>query len=309
MAKRKKKKALVAPPTILAVAIGPQASHTFTSMTDPALDTVRPYIKGLVYRLFTRGKRIGTDYTVDYRQVSNPATLFGGMPNPNIVFCMSRTVAEAASAKYPEGAQIPIVAIVSSPSDFNNNRNVFGISGQRAQKGRDYYNKFQDAVPTLKMAGQKVYVLTKKDYPPTQMAFASLPSSPDIVEVKVSNLAEIEAAIPTMTPGGLLVLPADLFFGNAARIIELAQAQKLPDFWPVTDWVKSTLPSALGGYGVPQLMCGQILGDRVFEFWTQGWPNQRFTNVSSTDFVWMASVSAAIARDVALDMPPGMIVV
>jgi hypothetical protein len=214
----------------------------------------------------------------------------------------------AASAKYPEAAQIPIVAIVSSPSDFNNNRNVFGISGQQAQKGRDYYNKFLDAVPTLKMAGQ-IYVLTKKDYPPTQMAFASLPNSPDIVEVKVSNLGEIATAIPNMTPGGLLVLPADLFFANAPRIIELAQAQKLPDFWPVTDWVKSALPSALAGYGVPQLMCGQMLGDRVFEYWTQGWPNQRFTVVNPPDFVWMASVSAAIAREVALDMPPGMIVV
>ena len=293
MAKKKKTRAaskrksnLLAPKTVLAVAIGlPANSHTFNSMTDPALDSVRPYIKGLIYKLFTKGQKIGSDYIVEYKEVVDATAFFNGVTSsPDLIFCMSRTVLEAASAKFPESAQIPIVGIVSTPADFNNNRNVFGISGQRAQKGKQYYDNFLDTVPLLKSAGQKLYVLTKKDYPPTERAFAALPNSPNIVEVKVSSLAEIEAAIPTMTPGGLLILPADLFFGCAARIIELAQAQKLPDFWPVTDWVKPTLPSALAGYGVPQLMCGEMLAERIADYWAQGWPNQRFTVVNRFRF-------------------------
>jgi hypothetical protein len=305
----KKKPNLLSQQTVLAVAIGPQASsHTFNSMTDPALDTVRPYIKGLIYKLFTKGKKIGTDYIVDYREVVNATSFFNGLStNPDLIFCMSRTVLAAASAKFPESAQIPIVGIVSTPADFNNNRNVFGISGLRAQKGRQYYDNFLDTVPLLKSAGQKMYVLTKNNYPPTEKAFAALPNSPDIVEVKVSTVAEIEAAIPTMTPGGLLILPADLFFGCAPRIIELAKAQKLPDFWPVTDWVKPTLPSALAGYGVPQLACGEMLAERIADYWAQGWPNQRFTVVNDSDFVWMASVAAAIDRETTIDMHTGLI--
>jgi hypothetical protein len=307
----KKKSNLLTAQTILAVAIGPvpqDSNHVFTSPNDPVLDTVRPYIKGLIYRLSTKGKMIGSDYTVDYWEVVDPAAYYNNLTTtPDLIFCMSRTVVEAASARFPESARIPIVGIVSSPADFNSNRNVFGISGQRAQKGRQYYERFLDTVPKLKNAGQKIYVLTKKDYPPTERAFAALPNSPDIVETKVSSLAEIEAAIPRMTPGGLLVLPADLFFGNAFRIIELAKIQKLPDFWPVTDSVKPSLPSALAGYGVPQLMCGEMLADKIADYWTQGWPNQRFEVVNDSDFVWMSSIAAAVARDVQIDMHPGLI--
>jgi hypothetical protein len=325
MAKRKRKKTpaavrkkpkLLTSKTILAVAIGSQAyNHTFDSMTDSALDTVRPYIKGLIYKLSTKGNVIGSDYTIKYWEVVDATAFFSGLTDvPDLVFCMSRTVLAAASAKFPESAQIPIVGIVSTPADFRANRNVFGISGQRAQKGREYYDKFLDTVPHLRNAGQKLYVLTKKNYPPTDRAFAALPttSPPTIEEVAVSSLAEIEAAIPNMTPGGLLVLPADLFFGNAPRIIELAQAQKLPDFWPVTDWVRPslptpTLPSALAGYGVPQLMCGEMLAEKIADYWSQGWPNTRFRIVNDSDFVWMASIAAAIKREVSIEMAPGLI--
>jgi hypothetical protein len=315
MAKKKtpaaKKKILSAHGKILAVAIGhPQNNQEFKSLNDPKLDTVRPYVKGLIYGLsIVKRKEIGdaNDYTVDYREVEDATAFFNNLtPKPSLVFCMSRTVVEAASAKFPEAAGVPIVGIVSSPGDFNNNRNVFGISAQRSQKGRQYYDKFLDTVPHLKTPGQKIYVLNKKDYPPTEKAFAALPNSPDIVEIKVSSLTEIEAEIPKMTPGGLLILPADLFFGNAARIIELARSQKLPDFWPVTDWVKPTLPSALGGYGVPQLMCGELLADKIADYWDHSWPNQRFDVVDDAE-VWMASIAAAIQLDVAIAMPRGLI--
>jgi hypothetical protein len=296
--------------TILAVAVGSTASHhTFTSMDDAALNTVRPYIKGLVYRLFTRGKNIGTDYTIDYQEVVDPTAFFSGLAaTPELVFCMSRTVVQAASAKYPQNTGVPIVGIVSNPSDFNNNNNVFGISGQRAQKGRQYYDKFLDTVPILKTAGQKVFVLTKKNYKPTDEAFSALPNSPNIVRVNVSNFGEIAAGIPAGTPGGILVLPADLFFADAPKIIKLADDRKLPDFWPVTDWVKPALPSALAGYGVPQLMCGEMLGDRIADYWAQGGvPRPPFDVVNDSNFVWMASISAAIARKVAIDKPSGLI--
>jgi hypothetical protein len=278
-------------------------------MDDAALNTVRPYIKGLVYRLFTREKNIGTDYTIDYQEVVDPTAFFSGLAaTPELVFCMSRTVVQAASAKYPQNTGVPIVGIVSNPSDFNNNNNVFGISGQRAQKGRQYYDKFLDTVPILKTAGQKVFVLTKKNYKPTDEAFQALPNSPNIVRVNVSNFGEIAAGIPANTPGGILVLPADLFFADAPQIIKLAHDRKLPDFWPVTDWVKPALPSALAGYGVPQLMCGEMLGDRIADYWAQGGvPSPPFKVVNDSDFVWMASISAAIARNVAIDKPSGLI--
>jgi hypothetical protein len=298
--------------TILAVAVGSQAnSHTFTSMDDAVLNTVRPYVKGLVYKLFTKGKIIGTHYIIKYEEVVDPTAFFSGLAGaPELIFCMSRTVLQAASTKYPQNTGVPIVGIVSNPSDFNNNNKVFGISGQRAQKGRQYYDKFVDTVPILKTAGQKLFVLTKKNYKPTDEAFSDLPNFPNpaIVRVNVSSFGEIAAGIPADTPGGILVLPADLFFADAPKIIKLADDRKLPDFWPVTDWVKPALPSALAGYGVPQLMCGEMLGDRIADYWAQGGvPNPPFKVVNDSDFVWMASVSASIARKVAIDNPSGLI--
>jgi hypothetical protein len=72
----------------------------------------------------------------------------------------------------------------------------------------------------------------------------------------------------------------------------------LPDFWPVTDWVRHSnnpTKSAFGGYGVPQALCGELLADRIAFVWTNGsMPNPKFIKVdTNSDVVWAVSDAAA----------------
>ena len=137
--------------------------------------------------------------------------------------------------------------------------NICGISGERHQIGRDYYDKLLATIPNL----EKVYVLHKDNYPPSVKALAKIQTGShpaSVVPVPVGSPygdADIRNAINGITgtaSSALLVLPADSFFGSANNIIALAHAKSLPDFWPVTDWVRhsAAAASAVGGYGFPQ---------------------------------------------------------
>jgi len=108
-----------------------------------------------------------------------------------------------------------------------------------------------------------------------------------------------------------VILPADWFFAKPNEIIDAAQEKELPDFWPTSDWVKQDGTGALAGYGVSQLMSGELLGERINEYWVdkpdypkddkEKWPK------AEDDVIWMASVSAANARKVLLGKKKGLV--
>ena len=302
------KRKVAAVKTILAVAIANTAtSKTISDSTPASLAGVRPYIKGLIQRLNIRGYEIGPHYVIAYRE-SPPAGLDAIFPTtlpanpPDAVLCMSKTVLDKVSSRTAWDT-VKIAGIVSVPL---NRPNVCGIDGQRQQIGRDYYDKLLAALPSLQQsAANRVHVLHVPGYPPSDESLRQINQGPRPVPVNVVSVADptdanIIAAINAITaPGALLVLPVDTFFGSAPAIIAAARAKFLPDFWPVTDWVRhvntTTSRSAVGGYGVPQVLCGELLADRIAHVWTNGsMPNPAFIRVNTRDdVVWAVSDAAA----------------
>ena len=301
------KRQVAAVKTILAVAIANTAmSKTISNSSSASLAGVRPYIKGLIQRLDIRGYEIGPHYVIDYRET--PATgLDAIFPTtlpanpPDAVLCMSKTVLDKVSGTAAWDS-VTIAGIVSVPL---NKPNVCGVDGQRQQIGRDYYDKLLAALPSLALsAANRVHVLNVPGYPPSVDSLRRIEQGPTPVTVNRVSVASptdanIIAAINAIAePGALIVLPVDTFFGSAQTIINTARAKSLPDFWPVTDWVRHSnnpTKSAFGGYGVPQALCGELLADRIAFVWTNGsMPNPKFIPVSTTaDVVWAVSDAAA----------------
>lgn len=109
--------------------------------------------------------------------------------------------------------------------------------------------------------------------------------------------------------GGVLVLPADLFFANGDAIITLVQQteigsstlQKLPTFFFAPDWVRATATgkvSAFGAFGVSQLTCGANLAQTVSGLLknpsgTSWHKAQQPSNGSIGDFTWTVNTTVA----------------
>jgi hypothetical protein len=323
-----KKKRVTTPYTILAVAIG---ESLFTSPTlinsDPAPSGVRPYIQGLINGLSYNKYTIGTDYSIDYWEcpASQLDTFFQSSPFQNLtastsVFCMSTRVVTSA-LKYLNN--IPIVGIVSDYGGYTA-PNLCGFSAKRFQSALDCYNNFLATVSGL----TTIYVLHDKDYPPSVKALATLPNIPPAQQVDVREKVNgvhndikkqlDNAGIPPRT-GGLLVLPIDRCFGAADNIINAwACSNSVPTFWPVTDWVESTAyPSALGGYGVDQELCGYRMADKLAYIWSHGgtMPPKLFADcvpglkANGGDFSFTASLNVAQKIGVKLGSPPGLNVI
>ena len=70
----------------------------------------------------------------------------------------------------------------------------------------------------------------------------------------------------------------------------------------------SPTKSAVGGYGVPQALCGELLADRIAFIWTNGsMPNPAFIRVNTRDdVVWAVSDAAATDAGVATANVPGL---
>lgn len=320
MEEKAPKRKAAAVKTILAVAIANTATSRTISDSRPAsLAGVRPYITGLIQRLDIRGYEIGPHYVIAYRE-SPAAGLDAIFPAvlpanpPDAVLCMSKTVLDKVS-NTAAWDTVKIAGIVSVPL---NRPNICGIDGQRQQIGRDYYDKLLAALPSLpQSAANRVHVLHVPGYPPSDESLRLINQGPRPVPVNVVSVANptdanIIAAINAITaPGALLVLPVDTFFGSATAIIATARAKSLPDFWPVTDWVRHSnnpTKSAVGGYGVPQVLCGELLADRIAHVWTNGsMPNPAFIKVNTRDdVVWAVSDAAATEAGVSTANIPGL---
>ena len=154
--------------------------------------------------------------------------------------------------------------------------------------------------------------MVKEGYPPCLDALRQIEKSnvgPGPTVVNVPNPGAIESTIVNLdkNSGGLLVLPADWFFAEPQHITDLARQQQLPDFWPVTDWVNSNASSAIGGYGVSQQRCGELLGEQIAEVWKNGipkGPGKRWLAVKDSDREWKASNNAADSLNITLGSGP-----
>jgi hypothetical protein len=295
--------------TIVAVAIGePSNDKIIRSTAD--LSGVRAYIPGLVAGL--TNFQIGRDYEIIYRerQLDQLSGAFTVTPAPTdpILFCMSTSVVKAAQAFT---STIPVVGLVSDPGreGVASAQNICGLSAKRSQTARDCYDNFLKTVPSL----TEVRVLHKPGYNPSDDALQRIQQPPPrvpIVVVAIQTRADLIRELNNMPTRnlsqpatvGILVLPVDVSIGAAPVIIDTVQAQKnLPSFFPITDWVKWAMPSALGGSGVPQYKSGELIADRVNHIWTtNSIPNPRWKDAPSDAFVWLASRAAAAALNIAL---------
>lgn len=301
-------RAAAASRTIVAVAIGePGNSQVIRSTPAPA--GIRPYIQGVIDGLSAKNFNIGDakHYVIDYRefaqdQLNSPDNFKRSdttLPKNYLILAMSTTVVWAA-ARYETDR--PIVAIVSDYKGMGiKASNVCGISGQRSQFGKEYYRRFNATIKSPQLT--KIYVLVKEGYPPaldTLRDIESINPSIDPTVVNVPTAGAIQETIGGLKEGsgGLLVLPADWFFALAqpTKIPLWARQKKLPDFWPVTDWLNNSKSSALAGYGVSQKKCGELLGGRIAEIWSNNDnipSGNKFPAVKTQDCNWQASAAAA----------------
>jgi ABC-type uncharacterized transport system substrate-binding protein len=299
---------------ILAVAVGPEKDVPIRAKSD--LDGVRPYIEGLIEGLGRLGRQLGTDFVIDYSQCWNEHVESGDAfkakeKNHDLIYAMSTTVVRAARAHTTE---IPIV--FSNVSDHGAERfvkkgNATGVSARRSQTAGECFERFLATVPTLK----EVCVLHKVGYDPSDRALKLVKASQKkrYKDVKIRTL-EVKShqdikrqlsALPKRNlkkPAemGIFVLPVDLFFGTAPMIIDLAQRKNHPTFFTVTDWVKPELPSALGGYGVPQHKCGELTAGHVNQILWEGKIAGNLSVMDAKDdaFEWVVSSAAAKALNI-----------
>jgi hypothetical protein len=318
---------------ILAVAIG-EADLTLAITASQPPNFVRTYINGLIAGLSNNGKTIGAaaDYTIDYREC--PARVIdtyalNKLAAADVVFCMSERVMRIIwqfmhphPIPVPRPPVKPIVGVISDHTFFNTKADVYGYSAHRSQTALACYSAFRATVPLL----QSVYLLVDTGHRPSNAAEAQLHGAQIAGTIDVSEAKVPIGGITTaMTDyfrvngmpanSGILVLPIDRCFGAADAINLWGYNYKVPIFWPVTDRVYSTTtpiqPSALGGYGVAQEHCGEVMGGQVAQVLWPPAPSQQFveavtyspTNTTFTDITWTASQAAATAAGVSLVNP------
>lgn len=330
----------MAPWVMKAVAVGDPANSRMISNATTDCVGVRQYILGLIAGLNALDTtpptqyQLGTDYQIDYRE-SPPGQLNAAFSTTDpLIFAMSTTVVGAAQTFT---STIKIVGIVSDPHDqgFDGSTNIYGVSAQRHQQAKGCFNAFVNTV--VNPSFQNVVVLSNTAYKPSDHALDQIRQEAKNLGMPVPTVLPYDptqtvanwlttlslATLPVQPPNtGLLVLPVDLFFGNAddhpdgtPGIINLAQniglgvnQQKLPAFFFATDWVRQyptpTKPSALGGYGVPQYKCGQLMAERV-DYARKGGTGNRWTQAATPklnpppptrgDFQWITSQPVARA--------------
>jgi hypothetical protein len=290
--------------TILAVAIGDANVDLPGINAYPPPARVRPYINGLINQL----PGIGADpgYIVNYyeRPESQLDALFDAQHSPDVVFCMSVRVVQHAQPKYP--ATKLIVGVVSDHGPYNGT-NVTGYSADRVVGAVYGYDAFWLTAPDR----TAVYVLHHSGHAPSVNALAKIRAKYPAHDPRAPNVVHVEEALGTTItaqlngaaiPGtaGVFVLPIDRCFGARQEIIDWQNANHVPTFWPVTDWVDTSATGAFAGYGVPQALCGARMGDKIQTYWAAGAiPPWEDCN-PATDFKWIASGNTAAALGVGL---------
>jgi hypothetical protein len=305
--------------TILAVAIG-EYPEQITINSDPPPAGVRPYIAGLIEGLRIANFKIGAnaDYLIDYNQcpASQLGAFFSRGHAVDAVFCMSTRVVDEALHPFGNNSNVAIVGVVSDYGKYAATTNLCGFSAQRFQTATDLYDRFLLTVPGL----SDIYVLHQPAYNPSAQAYSRISAARPrgakavpIVDVSEGQAPNITAALDSAhipQTAGVLVLPIDRCFGAATAIIDWSKRSGVPTFWPVTDWVDTTFPCALGGYGVSQHLCGARMANKLAAFWANGnMPAQPFADCVASDFSWIASANAARSLGLTLGSPAGLTII
>ena len=254
--------------TILAVAVGNPNNDIVLDTSNPNLNNVRPYVKGLISWLANQPDpptpdnpiptyKIGTDYKIVYRERTVgllPDAFQDAVTLPaDLIFCMSTTVARAADAFTKVYAPSkPIVAIVSDPFSEVFGDNVCGVSASRDRLAISCYRQFKKKNPNV-----KTFIALHRDgYLPSMRALGWLGKK--VIPWPVADLDDLKTkidSIPTTLPNrGLLILPADRFFGAANEIVQWTGS--MPTFWSTPDFP----PGSFGGYGFRATIMRSILG-------------------------------------------------
>lgn len=298
---------------ILAVAIGSSANDTVID-NGGDLSKVRHYITGLIEGLKAspHDQQIGKDYVIDYRECDEGSLgrAFASASDAVAIFCMSTTVVGAAKTFTDK---IPILGVVSEPKvhGFDAVSNVGGISARRSQTAGECFVRFLATVPGLK----EVRALHKPGYVPSDRALALVQAAAThrgikVTVVEAQTKAEVLDKLSAMekrdtskpADAGIQMMPVDVFLGATRDIINIAQGEKkLPLFLPITDFVKPTLPSALGGYGAPQHKCGELAASWVAPILKQSRETLAFKDAPDVALKW--AVSRAAAVDLNIELP------
>jgi ABC-type uncharacterized transport system substrate-binding protein len=293
--------------TILAMAVGPQKDLMIDSTAK--LHGVRPYVAGLVRAL---RRQLGSDYKIDYRERelhqlvpgSSAAEAFKSVEHCRVIFAMSSRVVLAAESLSPSP---PIVwpSVSDWMLDKIGKHNATGVSARRTQSAGDCLLRFLATVATL----ETVHVLDNPGYPPSDRALDLVKQVAKAKNIRINVLSvksaeEIKKQLGTLPTRhtkdaafeGVLPLPVDVCFGTAQMIIHEAQeTKKIPVFLPATDLVRRELPSALGGFGVSQHRCGELVADFVENIvFGKGKPAALpVKQAAAADFEWIVSTAAA----------------
>ena len=278
---------------------------------------VRPYVAGLIQGLKKLGLEQGRDYAIDYA-TCEPKTLRAIVKkaladeDADVIFAMSTSAVKAAMAVTKD---IPIVfPSVSEPeqdkvvkSSAAPGMNVTGVRAMRSQTAGECLELFKATVPSLK----KIFGLHKKDYGPANNALSRLKPSirragvafkPILVESHKDIEAKLLDIARKEAPGqaGVLALPDDLVLSASRLIATIGRDKKLPTFFPTTDWVTSGSPSALGGYGVPQKVCGEAAAVYVYKI-LKGVQANHLPVKRIGGFEW--AVNSQVARAIGVEIP------
>jgi len=311
---------------ILAVAMGAGPKHGDSGVFRGIIGNksqqvqVRPYVTGLIKGLEARGLKPGQDFEIDYA-TCEPRTLKPivqqAIGEHDAIFAMSTSAVKAAMAI---SKTIPIVfPSISDPikdglmkSVAPPGVNATGVRPMRSQTIDDCLELFKVTVPSLK----KVYGLHKKNYIPATRAMKVLKAvakrcGVQFKSTEVSSHKAIADALAkiakTEKPGqaGVLVMPDDLVLSASRMVAQSGLDLKIPTFFPTTDWVRSQSPSALGGYGVPQVACGEAAAAYMYKVLKDGASPKDLPVKRIGGFEW--AVNRQVARAIGLEIPNSVV--
>jgi putative tryptophan/tyrosine transport system substrate-binding protein len=274
---------------ILAIAVGLDPNNNSCAVWKNIIGSsqtvpTRPYVTGLIDGLQALGLQPGIDFQIDYA-TCDPKGLGKFVKNTldeantDAMFAMSTTAVKAAMAA---SKKVPIVfPSISDPVDDGvvkssaaPGKNATGIQAMRRHTADQCVTLFKVTVPSLRT----IYAFHKPHYGPATRAYKNIKKEAKRVHVKfkrvlVQSHDEIEKELRKLSPNtgkngpknGVLVLPDDLVLSAWPKITKIAGENKMPTFFPVTDWVRDATPSALAGFGVPQQTCGKMAAAHMFK--------------------------------------------
>jgi putative ABC transport system substrate-binding protein len=313
---------------ILAVAVGLNLDNDNCELWRDVIGSsqnvpLRPYVGGLIDGLKALGMNPGQDFQIDYA-TCEPSGLGRfvksavGQTSPDAIFAMSTTAVKAAMAA---SKTIPIVfPSISDPVEDGivkscaaPGKNATGIQAMRRHTADQCLELFKATVPSLRT----IVGLHKPDYGPARRAYAKVRAAARRARVAFSprtvrSHSEIVAVLSNMSPEpgskgpkkGVLIMPDDLALSAWPKIAKIAAERKIPNFFPVTDWVRSEALSVLAGFGIPQRSCGEaaaVYMNRVL----QGVPPKSLPVKPSGGFEW--AVNATLARAMGITIPASVL--